>query len=277
MGITGEANILEWTPSEVDINSGKGYYGSCCVELDIWEANSVASAFTLHPCNTVGNVRCEGVDCGDNASDERYKGICDKDGCDFHHWRLGDQKYFGPGEDFQVNTDKPMTVVTQFITHDGTDTGDLVEMRRIYLQDGKIIENSLTNIDGVDPTDSINEKMCDQVKEAFGDEPDFQRKGGMNAFSKSMENGMVLVLSLWDDFEAHMLWLDSDYPLDKDPSEPGVNRGPCFCQILEPESRHPWFYLPWREFWRNNNNYRIIQRQLPWKQPRALPESLSRD
>jgi len=225
--ITGEANILEWTPSEVDINSGKGYYGSCCVELDIWEANSVASAFTLHPCNTVGNVRCEGVDCGDNASDERYKGICDKDGCDFHHWRLGDQKYFGPGEDFQVNTDKPMTVVTQFITHDGTDTGDLVEMRRIYLQDGKIIENSLTNIDGVDATDSINEKMCDQVKEAFGDEPDFQRKGGMNAFSKSMENGMVLVLSLWDDFEAHMLWLDSDYPLDKDPSEPGVNRGPC--------------------------------------------------
>ena len=43
-----------------------------------------------------------------------------------------------------------MTVVTQFITHDGTDTGDLVEMRRIYLQDGKIIENSLTNIDGED-------------------------------------------------------------------------------------------------------------------------------
>ena len=27
-----------------------------------------------------------------------------------------------------------MTVVTQFLTHDGTDNGDLVEMRRLYLQ-----------------------------------------------------------------------------------------------------------------------------------------------
>lgn len=42
--------------SDVDINSGHGHYGSCCVELDIWEANSVASAFTLHPCKTVGAV-----------------------------------------------------------------------------------------------------------------------------------------------------------------------------------------------------------------------------
>jgi len=225
--ISGEANVLDWTQSEVDENSGRGHYGSCCVELDIWEANSVASAYTLHPCNTVGATRCEGTECGDNASDDRYNGICDKDGCDFHHWRMGDQNYFGPGSNFKVDTTKPMTVVTQFITEDGTDHGDLVEVRRIYVQDGNIIGNSFSNIDGVDSTDSINEKMCQQSKEAFDDEPDFQRKGGMKAFGDSMENGMVLVLSLWDDFEAHMLWLDSDYPLDKDPNAPGVNRGPC--------------------------------------------------
>ena len=41
-----------------------------------------------------------------------------------------------------------MTVVTQFITDDGTDTGDLVEMRRIYLQDGKIIDNSFSDLSG---------------------------------------------------------------------------------------------------------------------------------
>ena len=40
--------------SDVDINSGHGHYGSCCVELDIWEANSLATAFTLHPCDIVG-------------------------------------------------------------------------------------------------------------------------------------------------------------------------------------------------------------------------------
>jgi len=43
----------------------------------------------------------------------------------------------------------------------------------------------------------------------------------------SMTNGMVLVLSLWDDYSQHMLWLDSNYPLDKDPGIPGVMRGPC--------------------------------------------------
>merc|ERR1712139_228071 len=41
------------------------------------------------------------------------------------------------------------------------------------------------------------------------------------------EHGMVLVLSLWDDHDANMLWLDSDYPTDQDPSTPGVSRGTC--------------------------------------------------
>lgn len=225
--ISGEANLDEWTPSDVDPNSGKGYYGSCCAELDIWEANNIASAYTLHPCTIEGSYRCEGVECGDNASGDRYKGVCDKDGCDFHHWRMGDRQYFGPGSEFKVDTTKPMTVVTQFLTDDGTDNGKLSEVRRIYLQDGNIIENSFSDLPGVDRTDSVNEKMCEQSKEAFKDELDFQRNGGFDNFDTAMDRGMVLVLSLWDDFEAHMLWLDSCYPLDRDPSEPGINRGPC--------------------------------------------------
>jgi len=44
---------------------------------------------------------------------------------------------------------------------------------------------------------------------------------------ESFKRGMVLVLSLWDDHEANMLWLDSDYPLTADPNAPGVKRGPC--------------------------------------------------
>jgi hypothetical protein len=44
---------------------------------------------------------------------------------------------------------------------------------------------------------------------------------------ESLDRGQVLVLSMWDDHDAGMLWLDSNYPLDKDPSTPGVNRGPC--------------------------------------------------
>ena len=44
---------------------------------------------------------------------------------------------------------------------------------------------------------------------------------------ESFKRGVVLVLSMWDDHEANMLWLDSDYPLDLDPNAPGVKRGPC--------------------------------------------------
>ena len=32
----------------------------------------------------------------------RYDGLCDKDGCDFHNWRMGDKSFFGPGSNFKV-------------------------------------------------------------------------------------------------------------------------------------------------------------------------------
>jgi cellulose 1,4-beta-cellobiosidase len=43
----------------------------------------------------------------------------------------------------------------------------------------------------------------------------------------SLARGMVLSLSVWDDYAAQMLWLDSNYPTDKSASTPGVSRGPC--------------------------------------------------
>ena len=146
--INGEANCEGWTASDNDANAGVGKYGTCCNEMDIWESNSVATAYTPHTCETVGQERCEGTPCGDNASGDRYNGVCDKDGCDFNSWRLGDKTFFGPGSNFKVNTEKPVTVVTQFITHDGSDNGDLVEIRRLYVQDGRVIDNSFTNMAG---------------------------------------------------------------------------------------------------------------------------------
>merc|ERR1712217_1000995 len=45
---------------------------------------------------------------------------------------------------------------------------------------------------------------------------------------KALDRGMVLVLSLFDDYLAHMLWLDSATGTgDDDESKPGVLRGPC--------------------------------------------------
>lgn len=44
---------------------------------------------------------------------------------------------------------------------------------------------------------------------------------------EALERGMVLVMSLWDDYSTHMLWLDGDYPLEADRETIGVQRGPC--------------------------------------------------
>jgi cellulose 1,4-beta-cellobiosidase len=49
----------------------------------------------------------------------------------------------------------------------------------------------------------------------------------MASMGRGMNLGMVLVMSLWDDHYANMLWLDSSYPTDKDPEQPGVARGEC--------------------------------------------------
>jgi len=43
---------------------------------------------------------------------------------------------------FDIDTTQKITVVTQFLTSDGTDNGDLKEVRRFYVQNGQVIQNS---------------------------------------------------------------------------------------------------------------------------------------
>ena len=191
--------------------------------MDIWEANSNAAAFTPHVCNTNGQTRCSGVQCGDG--DDRNAGLCDKSGCDFNSWRMGDKTFLGPG--MTVDTSKKFTIVTQFITADNTTNGPLSEIRRLYVQNGQVIQNSKVAIPGIDPVNSITDEFCSQQKEVFNDVNYYQTLGGMAAMGDPLGRGMVLALSVWDDYAAQMLWLDSDYPTDASPSAPGVNRGPC--------------------------------------------------
>jgi hypothetical protein len=51
-----------------------GFYGNCCHEMDIWEANSMDTAVTAHVCNKTGQVRCNGTACGD-IDNNRYVGM----------------------------------------------------------------------------------------------------------------------------------------------------------------------------------------------------------
>ena len=97
------------------------------------------------------------------------------------------------------------------------------------------------NIGGKD-YNSISDEFCDAVKGWFGDTNDFKNKGGMSQMSKALSGGMTLVISIWDDHAVNMLWLDSDYPTEADPSKPGVARGTCSKDSGKPEdveSQHP--------------------------------------
>jgi cellulose 1,4-beta-cellobiosidase len=154
-----------------------GKYGTCCAEMDIWEANRVSSAFTAHPCNVDVQTRCEDADsCGDTT---RTSGHCDKDGCDLNAYRANVHNFFGQGSSFNVDTTKPVTVVTQFVTADGTDNGELVEIKRLFVQNGKVIEHPSDQLGGAKAYNSLSDEMCAAHKETFGDDNDFKTKGGM--------------------------------------------------------------------------------------------------
>jgi len=236
--INGEANCEDWKPSETDANAGTGKYGTCCTEFDMWEGNSISTAYTAHSCSVEEQFRCEGVDCGDNGAD-RFKGVCDKNGCDIQTYRLGEEQFYGPGASFTIDSTKPVRVTTQFITDDGTDNGKLVDIKRTFSQGGKKVEIPSLNVGGKS-FNSISPEFCQAEVDTFKDGTNFLEKGGFDATGLAFEKGMVLALSLWDDHYANMLWLDSTYPVDS--TDPGAKRGTCATTSGDPkdvESNHP--------------------------------------
>jgi len=186
--------------------------------MDVWEANSISAALTPHSCKNGGaQSMCNGDDCGGTYSSQRYAGACDADGCDFNSYRMGDPNFYGKGK--VVDTSKKFTVVTQFIG------SPLREIKRFYVQNGKIIPNSMSKIPGIEGN-SITPAYCDAQNKVFGGQYGFKDKGGFQSLSQSMSKGMVLVMSLWDDHYADMAWLDSTWPREN-PSALGVKRGEC--------------------------------------------------
>lgn len=110
---------------------------------------------------------------------------------------MGNPNFYGRGSEYTVNTLKPMTLVTQFITDDGTDAGELQEIKRFYVQDGAIISSPSSTILGPNDSDVIDDEFCYHKKELFGDINDYDAKGGTVEMGKSLDRGHVMVLSLW--------------------------------------------------------------------------------
>lgn len=185
--------------------------GACANELDIWEANAAANAFTPHPCKVTGTYGCaSAATCGDG--DKRYSGVCDKDGADYNAYRAGDKTLYGPGSSFKIDSTKPFDIITQFIESGG----ELVKIQRYYKQGGGAL------VDG----GAITDASIAEQKKKFGEENHFAKLGGLKEMGKSLKRGHVLVMSIWDDNgPTQMRWLDSVYPVGS--STAGSLRGPC--------------------------------------------------
>jgi cellulase len=97
---------------------------------------------------------------------------------------------------------QPFTVVTQFHTNDGTATGTLSNITRLYIQNNKIIQNAVVQVAGMG-INSIEESFCEVVASSF------QQRGGLAQMGKALERGMVLAMSIWNDPGQFMNWLDS--------------------------------------------------------------------
>ncbi|KAK6513020.1 hypothetical protein TWF506_009182 [Arthrobotrys conoides] len=152
----------------------------CCNEMDLLEANSQAVAFTPRPC--AGNA-------------------CDNIGCSFNPYAAGHHNYWGPGK--TVDTTRPITVVTQFLTDDGTPNGELTTIRRKYVQNGQVIASATVG------GDIIEAGQC----------PSGEEVGGLVTLGKAFQRGMALVFSITNDPADNMNWLDSGDNGPCDPSE----------------------------------------------------------
>lgn len=174
--------------------------GSCCNEMDIWEANAPATQIAPHVCNQTGLYQCTGAEC-------TFEGVCDKNGCGFNTYVNGDKKFYGQGPDFAVDTTRPFTVVTQF---PADASGKLIEIRRLYVQDGKVIQQPNVSIEGPPKQNFINEDYCEKSGARR-----YEELGSMTEMGVSLDRGHVLAMSIWWDEGGNMNWLDSG------------NAGPC--------------------------------------------------
>lgn len=199
--IEGKANVA---------SLGRPLYGACSNEYDVWEANSRSTSIALHPCSIVGVKSCtNSLDCGDG--NNRFKGICDKNGANYNLNREGRRTVYGLGNTFEINTMKPITVRTQFIT----DSNNNIIKVKQFLEQGKKI------VVGAELDDTI---IYSQSKKY--NEPDhFHDLGGFKTMTDSLSRKHVLILSLWDDSNVNMRWLDSIYPVGS--TRPEDYRGPC--------------------------------------------------
>lgn len=215
--VDGKANVESWTPSPNIVGLGAGGHGSCCMEVNVFEGNSVSNTLAAHSCDSSTSAICSGDGC-------LSKSPCDAVGCDLNPYRMGNTSFFGPGK--VVDTNKLFTVVTQFLTTDRTNSGTLKQVKRFYIQNGVKISTPDSSITGT-TGNSLTSSFCAAQKSSFSEADSFSKHGGLEAIGKALAKGMVLAMSLNDGGDDGLEWLDGTFPATATPTADGVKRGPC--------------------------------------------------
>ncbi|RPA74006.1 endoglucanase 1 [Ascobolus immersus RN42] len=174
--------------------------GSCCNEMDIWEANSRANGIAPHTCRHPGLFKCQGEAC-------EWAGDCDEWGCTYNPYKVGQPKHYGRGAEFGVDTTRKFTVVTQFPANA---RGEMIAIRRLYVQDGKVVKQATVNVPASDARAAFNgtNEMNDAYCLATGGAERYLDLGGTKGMGAAMSRGMVLIFSLWWDESGNMQWMD---------------------------------------------------------------------
>nr|BAF57295.1 putative glycosyl hydrolase family7 [uncultured symbiotic protist of Reticulitermes speratus] len=150
-----------------------------CGEFDIWEANRAATVYTTHACTQTGQFA-------------KGSATCDSNGCGYNSYRdSNEHNFYGNASSFTVDSSKPFTVITQFLSSGGA----LTSVVRKYIQNGRTITS----------TGALDGNRCTSSQYSLAQ------------MGKSLSNGHVLAFSLWDSSNG-LDWLDAG------------NNGPCSGQ-----------------------------------------------
>jgi cellulose 1,4-beta-cellobiosidase len=119
----------------------------------------------------------------------------------------------------------------------------MIEIKRKYVQGGKVIDNSFTNLKSLTKQyNSVSDEFCIAQKKAFSHNDSFTEDSGFRQVRATLNKGQILMFWLWDDHDVNMLWMDSVYPTNS--SKAGSARGPCKTSLGVLSAEPPSAQLP---------------------------------
>ncbi|KAJ3992226.1 concanavalin A-like lectin/glucanase domain-containing protein [Lentinula boryana] len=156
---TTSSSLMEKYAPLLSPHTGTGATGTCCAEMDIWEANSLSAAVTPHPCTVTEQTSCTGSTCSspNSTAGEILLSMV-------REWLSTPPNPSLSSPSLSPRTTSPLVRFLPFA---------------VSTSNGVVIQNSETNIPGITATNEITTQFCEEQKTAFGDIETFDQMGGL--------------------------------------------------------------------------------------------------